>query len=324
MWGSTYLGIRIAVETIPPFLMAGTRFLAAGVILYGWSAWRSGRAGQPQRPSLREWRDSIIVSAGLLLGGMGFVALGEQTIPSGIAAVMIALMPAWLAIFSRAFFGDRLPRVVLFGIVIGLVGIVALAWPTETGALEPFGLLALILSPVFWSLGSLYSARKATLPSRPLLATAMQMLAGGTLLTIAGLATGEAPRFHVDAISPASASAFAYLVLVGSLVGYSSYVWLLRVAPLPRISTYAYVNPVVAVFLGALVVGEPITLRTLVASAVIVIGVALIVTARGRAPEPGVAEPEVVAPAADLPVPVATEPEPDQPGPTIRPRLRAK
>ena len=305
IWGSTYLGIRVAVETIPPFLMAGLRFLIAGGILYLWSV---ARAGEPIRTTLRQWRDSAIIGGGLLLGGMGMVAVGEQTISSGIAAVLIALMPAWLAIFSRAFFGDRLPRVAVAGIAIGLVGIVILAWPADTGHLDPVGLLALVLSPIFWSLGSLYSARKATLPSRPLLSTAMQMLSGGSLLTIVGLVTGEGARLHIGAISQSSAVAFTYLVLVGSLIGYTSYVWLLRVAPLPRISTYAYVNPVVAVFLGALLLSEPITLRTLAASAVIVVGVALIVS--GRARDRATTEP--VAPPAPTPAP------------TIRPRLMGK
>jgi drug/metabolite transporter (DMT)-like permease len=279
VWGSTYLGIRVAVETIPPFLMAGVRFLIAGALLYAWSVWRSP---EPIRPSRIEWRDSAIVGGGLLLGGMGLVAIGEQTVASGIAAVLIALLPAWLAIFSRLLFGDRLPRIVLFGIVVGLAGIVLLAWPADAGRLDAFGLGALILSPVFWSLGSLYSARRARLPSRPLLATAMQMLAGGALLVIAGVGTGELGGFNVAAVSGSSALALAYLVLVGSLVGFTSYVWLLRVAPLPRISTYAYVNPVVAVFLGALILSEPITFRTLAASAVIIVGVVLIVTGRSR------------------------------------------
>ena len=224
VWGSTYLGIRIAVETIPPFLMAGVRFLIAGAILYAWSV---VRADEPVRPTRREWRDSAIVGGGLLLGGMGFVAWGEQTVPSGIAAVMIALMPAWLAIFSRLLFGDRLPRIVIVGIVIGLAGVALLAWPTDAGGLEPLGLGALVLSPVFWSLGSLYSARRAKLPSSPLLAAGMQMLAGGALLVLAGVATGELGRLHLEAISTDSLVALAYLILVGSLVGYNAYVWLL-------------------------------------------------------------------------------------------------
>jgi drug/metabolite transporter (DMT)-like permease len=307
VWGSTYLGIRVAVETIPPFLMAGIRFLIAGALLYGGSVWRSP---EPIRPALVEWRDSAIVGGGLLLGGMGLVAIGEQTVPSGIAAVLIALLPAWLAIFSRLLFGDRLPRMVVGGIVVGLAGIVLLAWPAEAGRLDAFGLGALILSPVFWALGSLYSARRARLPSRPLLATGMQMLAGGALLTVAGLGTGELGGFDVGSVSAQSLLALAYLILVGSLVGFTSYVWLLRVAPLPRISTYAYVNPVVAVFLGALILAEPITPRTLAASAVIIVGVVLIVTGRSRTA------------AARAPADVLPPSPTDRPAP--RPRLAGK
>ncbi len=288
IWGSTYLGIRIAVETIPPFLMAGVRFLAAGAILY---AAMVLRAGEPVRPSLREWRDCAIVGAGLLLGGMGLVAVGEQTVSSGVAAVMVALMPAWLAIFSRALFGDRLPRMVLTGVVVGLLGVVVLAWPADSVRLDPVGMLALVLSPISWSLGSLYSARRATLPSQPLVATAMQMLAGGALLTVAGLVTGEAGRLRLDAVSNDSALAMLYLVLVGSLMGFTTYAWLLRVAPLPRVSTYAYVNPVVAVVLGAFILSEPIGLRTLIASAIVVVGVALIVSGRSRAADVAAAGP---------------------------------
>ncbi len=320
VWGSTYLGIRVAVETIPPFLMAGVRFLIAGGLLYVWSVWRSA---EPIRPSRLEWRDSAIVGGGLLLGGMGFVAIGEQTVPSGIAAVLIALLPAWLAIFSRLLFGDRLPRIVVAGIVVGLAGIVLLAWPADAGQLDPFGLGALILSPMFWSLGSLYSARRAKLPARPLLATAMQMLTGGTLLMIAGVSTGELGGFDVRAVSGDSIVALGYLIFVGSLVGFTSYVWLLRVAPLPRISTYAYVNPVVAVFLGALILSEPITSRTLAASAVIIVGVILIVTGRSRssATDPAAAEaPAMPDPTIDLPP--TSAPRPDRPTP--RPGLIGK
>jgi len=277
IWGSTYLGIRIAVETIPPFLMASIRFLLAGAALYAWSCLR---AGAILRPTRREWRDSAIVGAALLGGGMGMVAWGEQTVPSGVAALLVALMPAWVAVFGRAIFGDRLPRLVLLGIAVGLVGVALLAWPTDTGRIDPAGLIALLVSSMSWSLGSLYSARRARLPSLPLLATAMQMLLGGAVLGVAGMLTGELGQLHTDAISTDSLAALAYLILVGSFIGYTCYVWLLRSAPLALVSTYAYVNPVVAFVLGAAILGEPLTPRTLVASAVIVGAVALIVTGR--------------------------------------------
>jgi drug/metabolite transporter (DMT)-like permease len=280
IWGSTYLGIRIAVETIPPFLMASIRFLIAGAALYLWSCLRAGTILQPTR---REWRDSAIVGAALLGGGMGLVAWGEQTVSSGIAALLVALMPAWVAIFGRVIFGDRLPRLVLLGIAVGLVGVALLAWPTDSGRVDPAGLIALLISPMSWALGSLYSAKRAQLPSLPLLATAMQMLVGGAVLGAAGTLTGELGQLHVDAISSDSLAALTYLVLIGSFIGYTCYVWLLRSAPLALISTYAYVNPVVAFILGALILSEPITPRTLLASAVIVGAVALIVTGRAIA-----------------------------------------
>ncbi|HJW22973.1 MAG TPA: EamA family transporter, partial [Candidatus Limnocylindrales bacterium] len=172
VWGSTYLGIAIAVETIPPFVMAAIRFVIAGLVLLGWSMAREGRAFRV--PSRREWRDSAIVGALLLGGGMGMVAWGEQTIPSGITALMIALMPVWVAIFGRVFLGERLPGLALAGIAIGFAGIAILVGPTAlgaTGALDPAGLVAIIISPICWATGSLFASHRAVLPRRPLVAT---------------------------------------------------------------------------------------------------------------------------------------------------------
>ena len=287
VWGSTYLGIAIAVDTIPPFLMAAIRFSIAGSVLMGWSWARGVRAFVP--PSSREWRDSIIVGALLLGGGMGLVAWGEQTIPSGIAALLIAMMPVWVAILGRLFLGERLPRLAVVGIVVGFVGVAILVGPTafgQAGALDGAGLLALILSPLAWSTGSLFASHRAVLPRAPLVATGAQMLAGGAVLTLMALVTGEFGRFSVAAIAPASLAALVYLTVIGSLLAFTVYGWLLRVAPLPLIATYAYVNPVVAVVLGAVVLSEPVEPRTVVAGAVIVAAVALIVTARGRMTAP--------------------------------------
>lgn len=300
VWGSTYLGIRIAVEHIPPFLMASARFLISGLLLTGAIALRNRRT--IRRPSLRQVRDAAIVGAFLQLGGMGLVAIGEQTVASGIAALFIGLMPMWLAIFSRIFFGDRLPLVGAIGVVAGIAGIAILAWPAGgVGDLDPGGTLALVFSPVCWSLGSLYAAKKAILPAPALLSTGLQLILGGLALLLVGGLTGELGRFDATAVPADGWWALFYLMTVGSLVGYTTYAWLLAVAPLPRVSTYAYVNPVVAVFLGWLIIGEPISARTIVASAVIVTAVVLIITARGRGP----AGREAVAPpAADF---VATE-----------------
>jgi drug/metabolite transporter (DMT)-like permease len=297
VWGSTYLGIAIAVETIPPFLMAAIRFGIAGSVLLGWSLLRA--RGSFVMPTRRELRDTVIVGALLLGGGMGMVAFGEQTIPSGITALLIAMMPVWVAIFGRAFLGERLPRIAGVGIVVGFVGVAILVGPTilgSAGALDPLGLAAIIISPIAWSLGSLYASHRAILPRQPLVATGAQMLAGGAVLAIMAGLTGEFARFDPAAVSTDSIAAVVYLTVVGSLLAFTAYGWLLRVAPLPLIATYAYVNPVVAVILGAIVRHEPIDLRTLVAGAVIVGAVALIVTARGRMTVPASRRPAAVSP----------------------------
>ena len=282
VWGSTYLGIRVAVDTIPPFIMAGTRFALAGLVMLGFAVIRA--RGAIALPTRREWRDSFVVGGLLVGGGMGMVALGEETVPSGIAALLIAMLPLWIAVLGRIFLGERLPMAAVVGIAVGLVGVGILVGPSASPAesFNPFGILALIISPISWASGSLFSSYRAKLPSDPLVATSAQMLVGGVVLAVMAGVHGEYGSFRPEAISTDSLAAFAYLVLVGSLIAFTAYVWLLRVAPLPLIATYAYVNPVVAVALGALVLQEPITPRTLVAGAVIVFAVALIITSRSR------------------------------------------
>jgi drug/metabolite transporter (DMT)-like permease len=212
--------------------MGAVRFLIAGSILLAWSALREGPGAL--RISRRELRDSLVVGIALLGGGMGLVALAEQTVPSGITALLIALMPAWVAVLGRVFFGERLPAVVIVGIVVGLAGVAILVAPTGGNlSLDPGGLAAVLLSPISWATGSLYATHRARQPGRPLVATGLQMLGGALALTVASLATGELARFSPTAVSSNSAWALAYLVVVGSLVAYTTYVWLLRVAPLP-------------------------------------------------------------------------------------------
>jgi drug/metabolite transporter (DMT)-like permease len=318
MWGSTYIAIRMSVETIPPFVMAGFRFLVAGAILLGWEWFATRRirrdpsippADRPGRPSARQLRDSAIVGGLLLGGGMGLVALGERTVPAGITAFLIAMLPVWVAVFGRAFFGERLPRAVLVGVVVGIVGVAILVGPVGNAggfAFDPLGLAVLIASPMCWATGSLYSSHRAVLPPRPLTATAFQMLFGSAILLAAAVLTGELRGFDPGAVSARSAAGLLYLIVFGSLIAFTTFVWLLRVAPLPKIATYAYVNPIVAVILAGLVLGEPIEPRTALAGAVIVAGVALIVTARGRAE------------AADRATPVpALGPPPGEPAPTL-------
>jgi drug/metabolite transporter (DMT)-like permease len=287
VWGSTYLAIAVAVETIQPFLMASVRFALAGLILLTWSIARERRSFVA--PTRREWRDSAVVGTLLIGGGMGMVAFGEQTVPSGITALLIALMPAWVAVLGRAIFGERLPGLALVGIVAGFVGVAILAAPSVTGgsgALDPIGLAAVLVSPIAWAGGSLFASHGAVLPRRPLVATGLQMVVGGGVLAVMAVLTGELGRLDVAAISARSAFAVLYLLVLGSLVAFTVYGWMLRVAPLPFVSTYAYVNPIIAVILGAIILGEPIDARTVIAGAVIVVAVALIVTARGRMAAP--------------------------------------
>jgi drug/metabolite transporter (DMT)-like permease len=280
VWGSTYLGILFAIESIPPYVMGALRFVLAGGALLAWSVARNPR----QWPSRRELVDSFIVGALLLGGAMGLVAVAEQSLPSGVAALLVALLPAWLVIFGRVFVGERITRPVAIGIAVGLVGVAILAGPWEaTGNLDPFGVVAILGSPILWSLGSIYSAHRAAPPSDPVRSLAIQMLAGSLVMFVLAVIVGDLARFDAAAVTSRSLLAIGYLAVIGSLVGYSTYIWLIRHAPLAKVGTYAYVNPVVAFGLGALLAGEPITLRTLVAAVVIVVAVAMIVTARSRA-----------------------------------------
>ncbi len=298
VWGSTYLAIRVAVETIPPFTHSAVRFLIAGAILYALTIRRGDAAND--RPTRIQWRDATIVGGLLLAGGNGLVAVGEQTIASGIAALIIATLPIWMAILGRAFFGVVLTRTIVAGTVIGFVGVAVLVGPSGGGgSLDLFGVLAVLLSPVFWATGSLYS-RTAHAPRRPLVSTAMQMLGGSAVLFLLALVSGDIFAVRLADITPVSLAAVGYLIVVGSLVGYTAYIWLLRVAPISLVATYAYVNPVVAVFLGWLILGEPLEPRTIVAGAIIVLAVAVIVRARGgeagRARAGDAAPPDSAAP----------------------------
>lgn len=299
IWGSTYLGIAIAIETMPPFFMAAARFIAAGLLLFAWARAREGAAFR--LPTRRQWRDALVVG-GLLFGvGNALVGWGEQTVASGIAALLIALVAVWLAAFSRLLHGDRLPGIVALGIAVGIGGVALLVWPVGGAAqLDPAGVAALIVAPMGWAIGSIYSARQADLPASPLVATAAQMLAGGVVVAAESAATGELARLGAP-ISTESVVALAYLLVFGSLVAFSAYAWLLRNAPLPLVGTYAFVNPVVAVALGAIVLAEPITPRMLAAAAVIVAGVALVILGRSRMAAAG----RLARPAEGAPSPVS-------------------
>lgn len=282
VWGSTYLGIAVAVETIPPFIMGAARFAIAGSVLLAWEVLRAGLGFR--LPTARELRDSAIVGTLLLGIGNGFVGLAEKTVPSGIAAILIALVPLWFAVLGRLYFRDPFPKLVVIGIAIGLAGVVLLVWPFGDGAnaIDLFGVAILLCAPIGWAHGSLFSARMAKLPARPFIATGLQMLFGSIALLIEAGVTGEFGRLEPAAVSASSLWALAYLTVIGSLIAFNAYAWLLRNAPLPLVGTYGYVNPVVAVALGSIILAEPVTPRTLVASTVIVVAVAMIVTVRGR------------------------------------------
>ncbi len=275
IWGSTYLFIRIAVESIPPLLMAGVRFVVAGTILLAITSRLGGGEADPVGP--RQWRAAAVTGALLLFGGNGGVSYGEQYVASGVVALLVATVPLFIALFGAIFLGSRLRRPAVLGIVFGLVGTAVLLRPGRGAGGDPGHMLLVLASPLTWSIGSLYATR-AALPRRPLVAAAMEMLCGGALLVAAGLLTGEGSLLHVGRISTASWLSLLYLVVFGSLVAFSAYVWLLTRVPTTAVATYAYVNPLVAVVLGWAVLGERITGQTLVAAALIIIAVVLILS----------------------------------------------
>ncbi|HEY2824522.1 MAG TPA: EamA family transporter [Gemmatimonadales bacterium] len=282
VWGSTYLGIRIAIETMPPFLMAGMRFLVAGTVLYVVARLRG--APTPTRP---QWIACAIVGALLLLGGNGGVAWGELVVPSSLAALLVATEPLWIAILDWLRPGGQRPTAfVAVGLLIGFAGVAVLVSPGHLvggTAINPIGAMVILGASVSWAIGSLYAARGANLPASPLLATGAQMLIGSLMFGIASLASGEFSRFSVGAVSARSWWALVYLILIGALIGFSAYTYMLKNASPAKTSTYAYVNPVVAVFLGWAFAGEAITPRTLLAAATIVGAVVVITSAKSRA-----------------------------------------
>jgi drug/metabolite transporter (DMT)-like permease len=279
VWGSTYLAIRFAVETLPPFLHASLRFLISGLILYIWR-----RAAGDAPPSMAQWKSTAIVGTALLLGGNGLVAWAEQTVPSGIAALLITTSPFWLVLFEAMRAGGTRPTwQAVLGLLIGFAGVFILIGPAElTGSaasFNTFGVILLLLAALFWSMGSIY-ARGADLPKSTLLSTGMQMLMGAIALFVVSLFRGELGGFSLAAVSIRSWLALLYLITFGSLVGFVAYGWLLHNAPVSLTSTYAYVNPVVAVLLGNLLADEPLNGRILFAAAIIIGSVILINSAR--------------------------------------------
>ncbi len=274
VWGSTYLAIRIAVETLPPLLHASVRFLVAGILMYAWLAIRRGLAHV--KVTSGQFFSCALVGTSLLLGGNGVVAIAEQEVPSGLAALIIASVPLWVVVL-RALFGDRVSGGTLLGVLAGFGGVALLAFEGGSASSgRASGVLLLILASIAWAAGS-YVSKKIPMPPDPFVSTAVQMIAGGVALGIASTFMGEVSDVDVDRFSTASLLAVGYLIVAGSLAAFTAYTWLLKNAPISKVSTYAYVNPVVAVFLGWIILSEEITVTIMVGAAIIVAAVAFIV-----------------------------------------------
>ena len=296
VWGSTYLAIRVVVEDMPPLLSAAARFFTAALLMGTFLVIRSGPGVLRVRP--QELRGAAIVGVLLLAGGNGGVVLGERTVPSGLAALLVAMVPVWL-ILLRIVSGAR-PRLLTWvGVLVGFVGLGVLVLPGGDAGGTTTGILFIIGATLCWSVGSFMSQRMP-MPANPFAATVWEMLAGAIAMLAVGLVRGERTG-DFSAASASSWVALGYLVVFGSIVAYSAYVWLLQNAPISLVSTYAYVNPVVAVLLGALILAEPVTGAIIAGGAIVVVGVALVV----RAERPG--QPEVPAEApAEEPVDAAS------------------
>lgn len=282
IWGSTYLAIRFAVETMPPLLMAGVRFLVAGGLLYGWLLAR----GETAPPTREQWSAATLLGALFFLGGNGAVSWAETRVPSGLAAVMVATIPVWIVVLDWLRRGGNRPSpAVLGGVLLGFLGVVLLVGTHGSeGGIDHAGAAVLVVGPIAWAVGTVIS-RRLPHPRSHLQSGAMQMLAGGAALCLAGIALGETRQIRLDAISVRSILAAVYLVLAGSIVAFSAYNWLLQASSPARVGTYAFVNPIVAVFLGWALAGEAFEPNALVATLFILAGVVLIVLSRLRANE---------------------------------------
>lgn len=294
VWGSTYLAIRIGIESFPPLLLAGTRHLITGLILYPLLRWKTG-----VQPTASHWRMSFITGFLLLFVGNGGVCIAERTVPSGVTALLVATVSLWMVLVDwlrpR---GTRPVPQVIAGLILGFAGLALLVGPKNlggSGPVDPLGVGILLIASLAWASGSVYSKHAGGLSGSPLLGAAMQSLSGGVALWIAGILSGEVRGFHFAAVTLRSWLALAYLIAFGSMVGFTAYIYMLKKSTATRVATYAFVNPVVALFLGWLLVGESITLRTVIAAAVILTAVLLVITARH--PEQAPARTRAAAPA---------------------------
>jgi drug/metabolite transporter (DMT)-like permease len=272
-WGMTYLAMRVAVVEIPPHLMAGVRFLVAGTVLYAWARYRGDSP-----PTRQQWYAAAMVGAFLLLGGNASVAWAEQRVPSGLAAVLIGVVPIWMVGMEWARGGSRPRKRVVAGLLLGILGVALLVSPrigVKTTEVDLFGAAILVLASASWAWGSVVS-KSAPLPRSPFLATSMEMIAGGVLLLVVAAAAGQFRGFSLTEISLEAAASWLYLVIFGSLIAFTAYIWLLGVTSIAKAGTYAYVNPIVAVFLGWAILHEPVSLKTLLATLIILVGVAVV------------------------------------------------
>ena len=287
VWGSTYLAIRVVVETMPPFLAAGIRFVVAGVVMSLILAIRNGPGSL--RVTRGELASTALIGLLLLCIGNGGVSVGEQSVPSGLAALVVGVIPL-MVLLIRRFTGERVPGSALIGVTVGFVGLGVLVVPGGLdGSVNAYGMVALLVSALAWSIGS-FMSRRIPLPRNPLVSTAYQLLTGGLFLLLVAAPTGEW-RFDATKFSVASLASLAYLVVAGSLVAYTAYTWLLQHAPISRVATYAYVNPVVAVVLGFFILNEPVTLAAGIGAVLIVASVAFAIWAESRVGDAGTHEP---------------------------------
>jgi drug/metabolite transporter (DMT)-like permease len=274
LWGSTYLGIRICLETLPTFSAAGVRFLTAGSILYAWSSARGFKGA-----SAVEWRNAAIAGGLMLFVGNGGIVFAETRVSSGLVALLVCGTPMWMTLFDSVQRKAKPSRGMVIGLCAGLAGVAILIGPAGASRVDLIGASTVLLASLAWTTGSMFS-RNAKLPDSPLAATAMEMICAGAMLLVTGTSLGELSRFDLGTVSLRSVLALGYLIVAGSLGGFTSYIWLLRNTTPARAASYAYVNPVVAVFLGWAILGEPITGRMIAAAPVIIGALALIQRSR--------------------------------------------
>jgi len=280
VWGSTFFAIRLAIDSVPPFIMAGTRFTLAGLLLYAFVRLRKKTA----RPTFAQWRSATLVGCLMLVGGNGMISWSELYVPTGLAALMVGMVPLWMALLDWLFYrGPRPTPLMVSGLGMGFLGLYALVGAPKLGGdtVEPIGAIVIVCACASWALGSLQS-RRANLPKSPLLATAMQMFSAGVALFTLGTCCGEWSHFDISSMTRTSCLSILYLTLFGSILAFSCYVWLLRVTSAARVSTYAYVNPLIAIMLGAIFLGESISTRVILAGMAIIMAVVMINFSKDR------------------------------------------